>query len=233
VSIVPRLIALAVSAITALSALVGGGGGPAVVEPPVVAAAAPPGGARPTMASWANGIASRVDIPARALQAYGVADLALKLERPGCHLSWATIGGLARIESNHGRYRGARIADEGTVTPPILGVPLDGTGGNRTIGDTDGGVLDGDTILDRGVGPLQFIPSTWAKWRSDGNGDGIADPNNIDDAALAAGRYLCADGRDLATGPGWRAAVLSYNSSEEYALRVYTVADSYAHASQP
>jgi membrane-bound lytic murein transglycosylase B len=190
------------------------------------------GGARPTMASWATGIASRVDVPARALQAYGVADLALKQESPGCNLSWVTIAGLARIESNHGRYRGATIADDGKVTPPIVGVPLDGTGGNRTIGDTDGGVLDGDTGLDRAVGPLQFIPSTWAKWRSDGNGDGIADPNNIDDAALAAGRYLCAGGRDLATGPGWRAAVLSYNNSDEYGRRVYAAADSYASASQ-
>ena len=141
--------------------------------------------------------------------------------------------GSRRIESNHGRYRGAAIADNGDVTPPIIGVPLDGTGGNRTIGDTDGGVLDGDSALDRAVGPMQFIPSTWAKWRSDGNGDGVADPNNIDDAALAAGRYLCAGGRDLATGPGWRAAVLSYNNSDEYGRRVYAAADSYAAAPRP
>ena len=60
----------------------------------------------------------------------------------------------------------------------------------------------------------------------------MADPNNIFDAALAAGRYLCAGGRDLATGPGWRAAVLSYNNSDEYGRRVYAAADSYASASQ-
>lgn len=190
------------------------------------------GGARLTLAGWANDIASRVDVPARALQAYGIADLALRREQPDCNLSWVTIAGLARIESNHGRYHGATIADNGKITPPIIGVPLDGTSGNRTIGDTDAGVLDGDPTLDRAVGPLQFIPSTWAKWRSDGNGDGVADPDNIDDAALAAGRYLCAGGRDLATGPGWRAAVLSYNNSDEYGRRVYAAADSYAHASQ-
>jgi hypothetical protein len=190
------------------------------------------GGARPTLASWADGIAGRVDVPARALQAYGIADLAVKQEQPDCNLSWVTIAGLARIESNHGRYRGASIAPNGDVSPRVVGVPLDGTSGNRTIGDTDRGVLDGDATLDRAVGPLQFIPSTWAKWRSDGNGDGVADPNNIDDAALAAGRYLCAGGRDLATGPGWRAAVLSYNNSDEYGRRVYAAADSYARASQ-
>ena len=192
---------------------------------------APAGGAR-TVSGWATDIASRVDVPARALQAYGQADLAVKQEQPDCNLSWVTVAGLARIESNHGRYRGASIADNGDVTPRVIGVPLDGTGGNRTIGDTDGGVLDGDSALDRAVGPLQFIPSTWAKWRSDGNGDGVADPNNIFDAALAAGRYLCAGGRDLATGPGWRAAVLSYNNSDEYGRRVYAAADSYASASQ-
>lgn len=192
---------------------------------------APAGGAR-TVSGWATDIAGRVDVPARALQAYGQADLAVKQEQPDCNLSWVTVAGLARIESNHGRYRGASIADNGDVTPRVIGVPLDGTGGNRTIGDTDRGVLDGDSVLDRAVGPMQFIPSTWAKWRSDGNGDGVADPNNIFDAALAAGRYLCAGGRDLATGPGWRAAVLSYNNSDEYGRRVYAAADSYASASQ-
>jgi membrane-bound lytic murein transglycosylase B len=204
---------------------------PTSLVPGAAPARAPAGGAR-TVSGWATDIASRVDVPARALQAYGQADLAVKQEQPDCNLSWVTVAGLARIESNHGRYRGASIAENGDVTPRVIGVPLDGTGGNRTIGDTDRGVLDGDTALDRAVGPMQFIPSTWAKWRSDGNGDGVADPNNIFDAALAAGRYLCAGGRDLATGPGWRAAVLSYNNSDEYGRRVYAAADSYASASQ-
>ena len=187
---------------------------------------------RATLASWANSLARNIDVPARALQAYGIADLAIRQQQPDCKLSWVTVAGLARIESNHGRYRGAQIATDGDVTPRIVGVPLDGTSGNRTIGDTDGGILDGDSGLDRAVGPLQFIPSTWAKWRSDGNGDGVADPNNIDDAALAAGRYLCAGGRDLSTGPGWRAAVLSYNNSDAYGRRVYAAADAYANGSR-
>jgi membrane-bound lytic murein transglycosylase B len=211
---------------------------PSALAPPATslvggaAAAQSAGAGGPTLASWATTISEKVDVPARALQAYGLADLAVRAEDKGCNLSWVTIAGLARIESNHGRYRGAQIGANGDVSPRIVGVPLDGTGGNRTIGDTDGGVLDGDSALDRAVGPLQFIPSTWAKWRSDGNGDGIADPNNIDDAALAAGRYLCAGGRDLATGPGWRAAVLSYNNSDEYGRRVYAAADSYASGSR-
>jgi hypothetical protein len=187
----------------------------------------------PTVSAWANGLGSRTNIPPIALQAYGMADLTMRQVDPQCHLSWVTIAGLARIESNHGRYRGAHIAPNGDIEPRIVGVPLDGTSGNRTIGDTDGGLLDGDPTLDRAVGPLQFIPSTWAKWRADGNTDGRADPDNIFDAALAAGRYLCAGGRDLASGQGWRSAVLSYNNSDDYGRRVYAAAEAYATSTTP
>lgn len=95
----------------------------------------------------------------------------------------------------------------------------------RAIADTDGGVLDGDTTWDRAVGPFQFIPTTWTRWGSDGDGDGRADPQDVDDAALSAGRYPCADGKDLATGEGWSRAALSYNNSAQYLQDVYDGAD--------
>jgi membrane-bound lytic murein transglycosylase B len=85
-------------------------------------------------------------------------------------------------------------------------------------------------VWDRAVGPFQFIPGTWARWKADGNGDRIADPQNIDDAALAAGRYLCAGGRNLADGAGWWSAILSYNNSNTYVQNVFNGADSYARA---
>ena len=44
---------------------------------------------------------------------------------------------------------------------------------------------------------MQFIPSTWEWAGRDGNGDGKKDPNNIYDAALAAGHYLCRFDWDL------------------------------------
>ncbi|WP_447407116.1 lytic murein transglycosylase, partial [Clostridium perfringens] len=72
----------------------------------------------------------------------------------------------------------------------IRGPALDGDG-VAAIADTDGGRWDGDTLWDRAVGPMQFIPDTWSRWGADGNGDGAADPNQIDDAALATARYLC------------------------------------------
>jgi hypothetical protein len=68
---------------------------------------------------------------------------------------------------------------------------------------------------------MQFIPSTWARSGADGNGDGRADPGNVFDATLAAGRYLCAAAKDLTllTRDGVIRAILSYNPNQEY-LRV-------------
>ncbi len=43
-------------------------------------------------------------------------------------------------------------------------------------------------------GPFQFIPSTWAAYAQDGDGDGNADINSIPDAAFAASKMLGADG---------------------------------------
>ena len=78
---------------------------------------------------------------------------------------------------------------------------------------------------------MQFIPSTWHRWASDGDGDGRSDPNDIDDAAYAAARYLCAAGADLTTGKGWQRAIRSYNHSDEYTAQVLDTANRYARAS--
>jgi membrane-bound lytic murein transglycosylase B len=171
-------------------------------------------------------------IPARALQAYAQADLRMADEHPGCHLNWSTLAGIGSVESDHGRHGGASVAPDGRTMPPIIGPPLDGSNGNKAIRDTDGGALDGDRVWDRAVGPMQFIPSTWARWGVRASGDGARpDPQNIDDAALAAARYLCASGRDLGSGTGWWQAVLSYNNTAEYAQLVYATAQRYGQAS--
>ena len=75
---------------------------------------------------------------------------------------------------------------------------------------------------------MQFIPTTWESWAADGDGDGLADPNDLHDAALAAAAYLCVDGRDLTTGTGWTSAVLSYNNSRDYLDAVHAAAEEYA-----
>ncbi|APS22195.1 lytic transglycosylase [Streptomyces sp. Tue 6075] len=152
-------------------------------------------------------------IPASVLAAYKQAEQTVATTDPSCRLPWQLLAAIGKVES--GQARGGRVDANGTTTSPILGPALNGQG-FALIKDTDGGAYDGDAVHDRAVGPMQFIPSTWASWGQDANGDGRKDPNNIFDAALAAGRYLCANDRDLALAADLDQAVLSYNRSTEY-----------------
>ncbi|MFE7124733.1 lytic murein transglycosylase [Streptomyces sp. NPDC057617] len=152
-------------------------------------------------------------IPATVLAAYQQAEQALRESKPGCNLPWQLLAAIGKVES--GQARGGRVDAFGTTTSPILGPVLNGVG-FANITDTDGGAYDGDTTHDRAVGPMQFIPSTWATWGQDANNDGRKDPNNIYDAALAAGQYLCAGNRDLSVDADLHEAILGYNHSQEY-----------------
>jgi membrane-bound lytic murein transglycosylase B len=180
--------------------------------------------------AWAQRTTGPAGVRARALTAYGAAERRQRAVTPDCRLSWATLAGIGRVESNHGRLRGADLDADGVARPPIVGVPLDGSPGLAEIPDSDGGRLDGDTTYDRAVGPMQFLPGTWARFGVDGDGDGVRNPDDLDDAAAAAARYLCANGRDTADGDGWWDGVLAYNRSIDYARRVWTAADRYAAA---
>lgn len=180
---------------------------------------------------WLASASAATGIPERVLAAYAGTSIAVQDEHPYCNLTWTTIAAIGWVESHHGTANGASIGDDGKAAPPILGPVLDG-GDFGEIEDTDDGVLDGDTEWDRALGPMQFLPQTWAVFAAtDGDGDGIGDPNDIDDAALATGRYLClavdADTADPAT---WRAAVESYNRSQEYIDLVAQTANELAAA---
>ncbi|HEY3339295.1 MAG TPA: lytic transglycosylase domain-containing protein [Propionicimonas sp.] len=180
--------------------------------------------------AWATRTAAATGIPVRAVLAYGSATLTVGAKQPGCHLAWNTLAGIGAVESAHGTHSGARLLASGTSVPAIRGPALNGKGVG-TIRDSDNGAWDGDRSWDRAVGPMQFIPGTWRRWGTDGSGDGVADPDQIDDAALTAARYLCASG-SLASAGGWRAAILSYNHSDAYVNSVAEVANSYAAATR-
>ncbi|OEU88390.1 hypothetical protein DB35_18950 [Streptomyces abyssalis] len=156
---------------------------------------------------------SESGIPASVLAAYKKAARSQNASDPACGLRWELLAAIGKVES--GQARGGAVDKAGTTLKPILGPVLNGAGFAR-ITDTDGGRLDGDKRFDRAVGPMQFIPSTWARWSADGNGDGTRDPGNIHDAALAAAGYLCAGERDLSTKAGLDRAILSYNNSQDY-----------------
>lgn len=182
--------------------------------------------------AWSGRVTGPTGVPARALAAYGAAERRQRAATPNCRLSWATLAAVGRVESDHGRLGDTHLDADGVARPPVIGVPLDGSSGVAEIPDTDGGRLDGDPEQDRAVGPMQFLPGTWARFGADGDGDGdgTRDPQDLDDAAAAAAAYLCADGRDTADGDGWWDGVLAYNRSLDYARRVWTAADRYATA---
>jgi len=181
--------------------------------------------------AWAARVAAATGIPDRAVLAYSSADLTIEAEQPACGLGWNTLAAISTVESANGTYGGAILLANGYTSKPIIGATLDGGefDGQKVaaIPDTDHGKLDGAARWDHAVGPLQFLPSTWAKWGADGNGDGVASPNQIDDAALAAARYLCASGT-MTTATGWRAAVIRYNHSNAYVNEVADIANRYA-----
>jgi len=194
-----------------------------------VSAVSPGGLAATVDALWLAQIGTATGIPERALAAYAGASLVLAAENPACNLGWTTLAGIGRIETIHGSHGGSVLGVDGYPNPAIRGPALNG-GQFKGIPDSDGGRWDGDTEWDRAVGPMQFIPQTWDTWGADGNGDGVADPNQIDDAALAAGRYLCHSG-DLSSVNGWRAAIFSYNHDNAYVDSVADAANRYATAS--
>ena len=74
------------------------------------------------------------------------------------------------------------------------------------------------------VGWMQFMPSTWARWGTDANGDGVADPNNPTDAIFSAARYLAACGGQFDI----TRAVYCYNHANWYVSEVMGLAAQYS-----
>ncbi|MDV6264124.1 lytic transglycosylase domain-containing protein [Rhodococcoides yunnanense] len=195
---------------------------PAPVPAPAPAPEIPPTPELPTNLAF-----SPIAIPVVNVSAYKNAERILAQQQPGCGISWTVIAGIGRVESTHANN--GKVDDSGELHEPILGPVLNGTlAGNQVIRDTDGGALDGDTQYDRAVGPMQFLPSTWNLYHADGNGDGVSDPQNLYDAALATGMYLCDDGTNMRDLGSTTRAILRYNNSMAYVANVLAWSAGYA-----
>ncbi|MDH6244563.1 lytic murein transglycosylase [Mycobacterium sp. OTB74] len=170
-----------------------------------------------------------LQIPPIALNAYRTAEKLMATNMPDCGISWNLLAGIGRIESGHAN-NGATDA-RGTALYPILGPVLDGSlAGNEVIVQS---ISAGRVYYARALGPMQFLPGTWARYAADAVGDGRPDVQNVFDASLAAARYLCSGGLNLRDPSQVLTAILRYNNSMAYAQNVLGWAKAYVTGIAP
>ena len=95
----------------------------------------------------------------------------------------------------------------GLPWPVVAAIGKAETDHNRAPGTSEAGA----------VGPMQFLPATWEEYQADGDGDGVADIEDEEDAIDGAVRLLCPNGGD--DPATLQDAILAYNHSEEYVDR--------------
>lgn len=179
-------------------------------------------------ADWVAETAEENAIPLRAMSAYAGAALRIAETQPECNLGWNTLAGIGSVETSHASIDDSGLDAQGGAEPAIIGPVLDGSEEVMEVPDTDQGEYDDDDDWDRAVGPMQFLPETWESYAVDGNQDGQTDPQQIDDAVLTAGTYLCETADDFSDDEQWLQAVTTYNQSTDYARDVARIATSYA-----
>jgi hypothetical protein len=158
------------------------------------------------------------EVPATALAAYQRASAVLGRAAASCHLDASLLAAVGYVDSLNGTAGGHSLSADGVETPALYGPSL-GTP------DSDAGRLDGDPVHDRAVGPLLLTPATWSLVGVDADGDGVRDPQDVDDAALALGVQLCAQ-RDLSSRQGLRSALWAVDPTARFrsaVLRAYAV----------
>jgi len=97
--------------------------------------------------------------------------------------------------------------------------------------ESDHGANDGPSSAGA-LGPMQFLPSTWAVWGIDAFGQtGAPNIMNPLDAVPSAARMLCADGA-AAGGASLAGAIFAYNHANWYVNEVLDLASEYAQEYQ-
>ncbi|HEX5017320.1 MAG TPA: lytic transglycosylase domain-containing protein [Actinomycetes bacterium] len=125
--------------------------------------------------------------------------------------SEATAGGIPK--SYLALYQSAAATCQGLPWPVLAAIGQVESGHGSNTGPSSAGAM----------GPMQFLPSTFAAYAVDGDGDGTADIWNPADAIYSAANYLCANG----AGAGPRAlynAIWHYNHADWYVQMVMQVA---------
>ncbi len=113
-------------------------------------------------------------------------------------------------------YRRAAAAHGlGPQGPAILaGINEIETGFGQNLGPSYAGAM----------GWMQFMPATWEAYGLDANEDGVADPNNPEDAIFSAANYLSASGMPADT----YGAIFAYNHADWYVADVLANAACFA-----
>ena len=167
-------------------------------------------------------------VPPVALGAYHRAAAVLAEAAPSCELEWSLLAAIGQVESGHGERSGSSLGAGGVSRPAIISPAIDAPVRGDRLPDTDAGELDGRADQDRAVGPMQLLPGVWVAAAVDGDGDGRRDPQDIDDAALAAGVLLCASAPELSSPAGSRQALRQYNATRGYVDLVQRLSAAYA-----
>jgi hypothetical protein len=113
-------------------------------------------------------------------------------------------------------YRRAAVTCPGLPWTVLAGIGTVETGNGTNVHKSTAGA----------IGPMQFIPSTWAMYGYDADGDGKANIHDPTDSVFSAARYLCAAGAGLG-GQSLDNAIFSYNHAWWYVRMVINIANSY------
>jgi hypothetical protein len=170
------------------------------------------------------------DIPFHALSAYQRAAAVIDTADDQCHLDWQLLAAMGKVLSDHGRVGGSRLDDDGVPRPVVMGQRLTGRHGTQRVPDSDAGKVDGDSRVDRAVGPMMLLPSVWSVVSVDGDGDGRRNPQDVDDAALGAAVLLCSGPGDLRNPAHRRSEVRRFHSGADYTRSVLSVRNAYLDA---